>query len=143
MPPVKSEAGDTLSQISLKQDAEDANREIIPSNTNGHLVVIGDADFISGQNASAPGNTTMLLNLVDWLSLDDNLISIRSRTLKDRTIESDLLKKESNAPNLIRLVNVVGMPLLVAIVGLLIFLNRREHVPVTVATNNKTENTGK
>jgi hypothetical protein len=35
------------------------------------------------------------------------------------------------------------MPLLVAIVGLLIFFNRREHVPVTVATNNKTENTGK
>jgi hypothetical protein len=35
------------------------------------------------------------------------------------------------------------MPLLVAIAGLLIFLNRREHVPVTVATNNKTENAGK
>ncbi len=143
VPPVKSETGDTLSQISLKQDASDANREIIPSNTNGHLVVIGDADFISGQNASAPGNITLLMNLVDWLSLDDNLISIRSRTLKDRTIESDLLKKESKAPNFIRLVNVVGMPLLVAIAGLLIFLNRREHVPVTVATNNKTENTGK
>jgi ABC-type uncharacterized transport system involved in gliding motility auxiliary subunit len=106
-------------------------------------VVIGDADFISGQNAPTPGNIPLLLNLVDWLSLDDNLISIRSRTLKDRTIESDLLKKDSKAPNIIRLINVIGMPLLVAIAGLLIFLNRREHVPVTVATNNKTENAGK
>ncbi len=142
IPPV-NEANDTLSQISLQQNANDANREIIPSNTNGHLVVIGDADFISGQNAPTPGNIPLLLNLVDWLSLDDNLISIRSRTLKDRTIESDLLKKDSKAPNIIRLINVIGMPLLVAIAGLLIFLNRREHVPVTVATNNKTENAGK
>ncbi len=140
VPSVNSDAGDTLSQI---KPAQDANREIVPSSTNGHLVVIGDADFVSGQNASAPGNVAMLLNLVDWLSLDDNLISIRSRSLKDRTIESDLLKNDSKAPNIIRLINVVGMPLLVAIAGLLIFINRREHIPVTVATNNKSENTSK
>lgn len=143
IPSVNSDANDTLSQINLKEPANDAGRQIIPSNANGHLIVIGDADFVSGQNAGAPGNIAMLMNMVDWLSLDDNLISIRSRALTDRTIDSDLLKKESKAPNIIRLINVVGMPLLVAIIGLVIFINRREHLPVTVATNNKSENTSK
>ncbi len=85
----------------------------------------------------------MLLNLVDWLSLDDNLISIRSRSLKDRAIETDILKQGSNIPNIIRLINVVGMPLLVAIGGIIVFIRRREHIPVTVAANTKTESAGK
>lgn len=143
VPPVKEATNDTLSQIQLNQPAEDLNREVKPSNTNGHLIVVGDQDFISGQNAGQPSNVAMLLNMVDWLSLDDNLISIRSRSITDRTIESDLLKKDSKAPNFIRLVNIVGMPLVVVVIGLVIFFNRREKFPVTVSSNNKSENTSK
>lgn len=143
VPSAKESTGDTLSQINLQPSTEDTNREILPSNTNGHLVVIGDADFVSGQNAGQSANVTMLLNLVDWLSLDDNLISVRSRAIKDRTIESDLLKQDSKAPNIIRLINIIGMPLMVVVIGLLIFVNRRENVPATETSNNKTENASK
>lgn len=143
VPPVGGAAtGDSLSQI--KPNAADEGRKIIETNPKGHLVVIGNSGFVSGQNA-APQNVMMLVNLVDWLTQDDNLISIRTRSVKDRTIEADLLKKGSATPNIVRFVNIITMPLLVIIAGLLIFFRRRDQikaVPSTspaVATGNKTE----
>ena len=135
--PPANDAGDTLSQIALKPGSQDDNRQVVSSNKNGNLVVIGDGDFVSGQNA-IHGNMAMLLNLVDWLSLDDNLISIRTRSLKDRTIETDLLKEDSTVdPNTIRLVNIVVVPLLVVVFGLVVFIKRKE--PVTVESQEKAE----
>ena len=143
VPPVKEpETEDALSKISLQSDPSDANRQITPANTDGHLVVVGDADFVAGQNATQP-NVAMLLNVVDWLSLDNNLIAIRTRALKDRTIETDLLKDGSSKPNLIRLVNILAMPLLVIIIGLVIFMKRREPVAVAVVPQEKTEDKNK
>ncbi|MBD3314810.1 MAG: hypothetical protein GF344_03410, partial [Chitinivibrionales bacterium] len=122
VPPVK-EKSDTLATPELKP--EDANRRVVESNTGRHLVVAGDSDFLSAQNA-APGNIAWLLNVVDWLSLDENLISIRSRTLVDRTIESDRLGEGSSGKNMIRLANILIMPALVIIIGMAIFFIRRE-----------------
>jgi len=134
--PSVNDADDTLSQIKLQPSPQDANRQIAPGNKGGNLVVIGDGDFVSGQNA-IQGNLAMLLNLVDWMSLDNNLIAIRTRSLKDRTIEADLLKENSSKPNMIRIANILVMPLLVIIVGLVIFIRRKE--PVVVVSQEKTE----
>ncbi len=144
IPPVHSPATDdtTLNKINLQPSGEDAGRQVVTSNINGHLVVIGDADFVAGQNANQTANMALIQNTVDWLSLDDNLISVRTRAIKDRTIEADLLKADSSRPLVIRLVNIVGMPLLVIIIGMIIFINRKETVPV-ISSTRKTENTGK
>lgn len=126
IPPVKEPGiNDTgaLSQISLS-DA-DKNRTIVPSNSGRHLIVAGDADFLSEQNA-APGNVAFILNAVDWLSLDENLIGIRSRSLVDRTIQNDQLKGGSALPNIIRIINIILMPVVLVIIGLILFLRRRE-----------------
>ncbi len=72
--------GDTLSKINLSTPP-DINRKTVASNAKGRLVVIGDADFVAGQNATQQ-NIAMLANLVDWFSLDNNLISIRTRAIK-------------------------------------------------------------
>ena len=136
--PSKAAENDTISQINLQPKTDDS--DIIAETSNGHLVVFGDADFAGGQNATQE-NVMMLVNTVDWLTLDDNLISIRTRAIKDRTIETDLLKEGSSKPNIIRLVNIVVMPLLAIIFGLVIFLKRREPVTVTPAT--KTEDKSK
>ena len=128
IPPVHEPApNDTISQINLTPDTADAGREIIPSNTNGHLVVVGDADFVTGQNAT-PNNVALMLNLVDWLSLDNNLIAIRTRSIKDRTMNADLLQEGSAKPNVIRWINILLMPIILIIVGIIIYLNRREAV---------------
>lgn len=130
--------GDILGKINLSTPP-DANRNTISSNQKGRLVVIGDADFVAGQNASQQ-NIAMLANIVDWFSLDDNLISIRTRAIKDRTINSDMLASNSAKPNIIKIINLAIMPVAVIFIGLIIFLRRREVVPVqTTVTTDKQE----
>ena len=129
IPPVNQQppVGDTLSKINLQSNPDDAGRSIVNANPQGHLVVVGNSDFVAAQNA-APQNLLLAVNIVDWLSQDENLISIRSRMAKDRTIDADQLKKSSSMPTIVRAVNVVLMPILVIIIGILIFVRRREHV---------------
>lgn len=125
VPPVKDPVpGDTMSQVDIGS-GNDASREVAPSTGEGHLVVVGDADLINGQNAT-PNNVSLVLNLVDWLSLDNNLIAIRTRAIKDRTMNADLLQEGSSKPNMIRLVNIILMPVILIIIGLVIYLRRRE-----------------
>jgi gliding-associated putative ABC transporter substrate-binding component GldG len=125
VPPVhEPEPGDTGALAGINLDGKDLSREIVAINSGRHLVVAGDADFISDQNASA-SNLSLILNLTDWLTLDNNLIGIRSRTLVDRTIQNDQLQKGSNLPNFIRFLNILLMPIALIIVGLVIFMVRR------------------
>lgn len=114
----------------MNASTDDANRSVVASNTKGHLVVIGNSGFVSAQNG-APQNIMMMVNLVDWLSQDENLIGVRTRMVKDRSINTDLLKKGSSTPGLVRIFNIIIMPLLVIIAGLVIFVRRREHIAVT------------
>jgi ABC-2 type transport system permease protein len=128
IPPVsQGPAGDSPSGLETQPRPEDANRTILQSNTNGHLVVVGCDNFVASQNAT-PANIMMAMNLADWLTQDENLIAVRTRTMKDRTIEADLLKKGSATPNIVRIVNIVTMPLLVIIAGIFIFLRRRKNM---------------
>jgi ABC-2 type transport system permease protein len=62
----------------------DGGRAVIPSNDDGHLIVIANASFVTGQNAT-PGNLSMVTNLVDWLSQDKGIISLRTRAVKKTT----------------------------------------------------------
>lgn len=132
VPPLRDPVpGDTMSQINM--GAADASRQVVSSTDNGHLVVIGDADCITGQNAT-PQNISLVLNLVDWLSLDNNLIAIRTRAIKDRTMNANLLQEGSSKPAIIRLVNILIMPVILVVVGLVIYFRRREVIPVASAT---------
>lgn len=121
VPPVQSSISDTSAVLK----PEDAERPITPKVENGRLLVVGDSDFLSKQNAT-PGNLAFLLNVVDWLSLDESLISVRSRNTVDRTIRQDQLEEGSSLPTLIRFINIFLMPAIVVIIGLVIFWKRRE-----------------
>ncbi|MBD3391630.1 MAG: hypothetical protein GF418_06235 [Chitinivibrionales bacterium] len=131
-----SDSADALGGIKLSE--ADRDRTIVPSNSGGHLVVAGDSDFLSAQNA-APDNITFLLNVVDWLSLDENLIGIRSRALVDRTITDDRLEKGSAFPNLIRFANIFTMPVILIIIGLVLFFRRRGAVDKPAAAKPASE----
>jgi gliding-associated putative ABC transporter substrate-binding component GldG len=140
VPPVKEPpagASDSLKQIMLSASTADQSRTIVARNKGRHLVLIGDSDFLTGQFAM-PGNVTLLLNIADWLSTDENLITIRSRTMVDRTISKDNLKEGSSKSNVVRFINILLMPLLVVLTGLFIFFKRREASAAPVSTE-KTE----
>jgi hypothetical protein len=114
---------DSLSKISLNK--EDNNRDIVTGNKGRHLVVAANAEFLTSK-FGMPGNIAWIQNVVDWLSSDDNLIDIRTRTMTDRSIRKDELKEGSSSTNLIRYTNLLLMPLLVILAGLFIFFKRRE-----------------
>jgi ABC-type uncharacterized transport system involved in gliding motility auxiliary subunit len=51
------------------------------------VVAIGDSDFVVNQYLRvAPGNTDLFVNTVNWLSQQENLISIRPTDPKDRRV---------------------------------------------------------
>jgi ABC-type uncharacterized transport system involved in gliding motility auxiliary subunit/ABC-type transport system involved in multi-copper enzyme maturation permease subunit len=92
------------------------------STSAGRVIVIGDDDFADDRSArGAPENVALALNAVDWLAQDEALISIRA---KDR--RPPQLVFTSNATRQgVKYANVVGVPLLVALAGLIRLTRRR------------------
>lgn len=66
-----------------RDDAED-DAEDEPAETR--LVVIGDSDFASNGFLGIQGNADLALNVVNWLTQQENLIAIRPREPEDRRI---------------------------------------------------------
>jgi ABC-type uncharacterized transport system involved in gliding motility auxiliary subunit len=93
-----------------------------PGATGGRMVVVDDGTFLEGQFVqSDQQNLVFVANAVDWLAQDESLIRIRS---KDRTpptlvFESDL------GQSMLKWGNLVGMPLLFVLVGVLWVSGRR------------------
>ncbi|HEX7511008.1 MAG TPA: Gldg family protein, partial [Chitinivibrionales bacterium] len=123
VPPVNE--ADTAKKDSLAK-SPDMSREIVASGNGRHLVVAGSSTFLTAQFGGIPGNVAWLQNIVDWLSSDDNLIGIRTRTMVDRSIRKDELKEGGATATVVRLINLLLMPVLVVAAGLFIFLRRRE-----------------
>ena len=65
----------------------DVQPEEPPEAPEGRLVIVGDSDFIGNNLALAPlGNADLFLNMVNWLTEDEDLIAIRPRAAEDRRI---------------------------------------------------------
>ena len=83
----------------------------------------GNARFITDNFITQfDGNRAFLLNAIDWCTADDALMGIRARESGDSTlyVMSDTMKTA------VRMGNMLAMPLLVAMLGLvLLYLRRR------------------
>lgn len=51
------------------------------------VVIIGDSDFIANGYIGHGANFALALNIFNWLSEDDKLISITHQAIADQTIE--------------------------------------------------------
>ncbi|MCL2844572.1 MAG: GldG family protein [Chitinivibrionia bacterium] len=102
-------------------------RELLLYTTRGTAIIIGNADFLSAE-VGTPQNLPLLMNLVDWLTLDDDLITVRSRNMIDRSLQQFNMMGGANFNNatLIRVLNIVLMPLIIVIVGLALFIKRKK-----------------
>jgi ABC-type uncharacterized transport system involved in gliding motility auxiliary subunit len=88
----------------------------------GRVVVVGSSDFASDRFARrAPDNLALALNAVDWLAQDEALIGIRS---KDRRPPALVYPSEA-ARDAVKYANLIGVPALVALAGVLRLLRRR------------------
>ncbi|MFH1068446.1 MAG: Gldg family protein [Candidatus Glassbacteria bacterium] len=86
------------------------------------LILVGSSSFVQNQFLY-PGNLEFVLNAIDFLTIGDRLISIRTRPTTDRPLKD--LSPEMK--NFMRIVNIVGLPVFVILFGAMRFyLKRRD-----------------
>jgi len=90
--------------------------------TSGRMIVVGDATFAESQFIqSNPGNLAFLANAIDWLAQDELLMGIRA---KNRAPPS-LVFTSDFGKSALKWGNLVGLPLLFALFGLVRITGRR------------------
>jgi len=89
-------------------------------NNPGRFVVIGSSGFLTNSMLGFQQNRDLTLNAINWLSSDEDLISIRPKETEDRR-----LNVTQRQMNLFLYFDLIAIPLLIIIGGVAIFLKRR------------------
>jgi ABC-type uncharacterized transport system involved in gliding motility auxiliary subunit len=90
------------------------------ANNPGRFVVIGSSGFIANAMITFQGNRDLALNAVNWLSSDEDLISIRPKAPEDRR-----LNVNQRQMNLFLYFDLIAIPLFIIVGGVTVFLKRR------------------
>jgi ABC-type uncharacterized transport system involved in gliding motility auxiliary subunit len=87
----------------------------------GRVVVVGSSDWMSNFILSAPiANRDLALNMMNWLTSDEDLISIRPKEPEDRR-----LNITGNGVRVLFFTSVIGLPLIVILSGVSVWWKRR------------------
>jgi ABC-type uncharacterized transport system involved in gliding motility auxiliary subunit len=94
------------------------------STTKARLVVIGDSDFATNAASALGANANLLVNSIDWATADETLINVTPRTPTQLTLSLT----STLTINAIFVVVVILMPLIVLVMGGVVWFQRRRHV---------------
>lgn len=87
----------------------------------GRVVITGSSDWMSNFILSAPiANRDLALNMANWLTSDEDLISIRPKEPEDRR-----LNITGTGVRVLFLTSVIGLPLIVILAGVSVWWKRR------------------
>lgn len=86
----------------------------------GRFVVVGSAGWIQNSMAGVAGNPDLFLNMMNWLSSDEDLISIRPKDPEDRR-----LTISGSQMTMIKTVSQFLIPLMVIFAGVGVWWKRR------------------
>ena len=89
-------------------------------NNQGRFVVVGNSTWASNSFLRFNGNRNLLLNMLNWLSSDEDLISIRPKEPEDRRIS--LTRAQFLT---LRSVSQFLLPLIVVVAGVMVWFRRR------------------
>jgi ABC-type uncharacterized transport system involved in gliding motility auxiliary subunit len=95
--------------------------EIITESPETRMVVVSDGHLAQDAYASDPSNISFILNIVDWLALDEGLIQIRTRDVTTRP----LAEVGEGAKTTIKYANMLGPASLVILIGVVRWQIRR------------------
>ena len=109
-----------------KPESADQSAFVSESKEETSVIVIPCSGFITNQ-LLYPGNTELMLNLVDYLTIGDKLISIRTRPVSSRPIK----EISPEMKNMLRIMNIIGVPLLIILFGVGRFYLRRRDKSIT------------
>jgi gliding motility-associatede transport system auxiliary component len=88
--------------------------------SQGRFVVIGGSTWAANRFINFNGNSDLALNAVDWLSSDEDLISIRPKPREDRRITMTRAQM-----TLVRATSQFALPLFVLVAGVAVWWKRR------------------
>lgn len=110
--------GVNLTRDQVKKDAKDGQKS---AGKQQRVIVTGDGDFLSNQYLGNVGNLDLGVNMVSWLSADEDFLDIPVKTAPDTSLQ--LSQAESS---LIGFGFLFGLPALLLAGGLSIWLRRRK-----------------
>lgn len=97
-------------------------RTVIKESPDTKIIVVGNSRFIEDNFITQfDGNRAFFLNAIDWMTIGDALIGIRSR----ESGESPLHVLSDQAKAVVRFVNLFAVPVLLVLFGLVQFSLRR------------------
>lgn len=101
-------------------DPIDSSENFIKDSNKGKLIVLGSSDLLTDSIISNqyPSNALLIQNCLDYLSDREDYTQMRSKGVFHRPMEDTT----SLQRNFIKYFNIVGLPLLVAVAGLLVYL---------------------
>ena len=111
---VAFDEADTLGPINLVTALENTA-------TGARVVVVGDSDFASDTYIDAYGNRDLSVSIVDWASANENLINLTTAEATTRV----LVAPTKAVQLLIIGVGLVGLPLLIAAIGIIVAIRRK------------------
>lgn len=120
----------TLTQSgTANPDEEDAQGNLVlgasaeNGNSGARIVVFGDADFVNNANLVWGGNSLLFSNSLNWLADDEVTIDLAPR---------ETIERQVNIPDqqlrLMRFVSTWFGPILMALIGLVVWSSRRQRV---------------
>lgn len=112
----KSETGESEDRVERTASSLQSEK------SKTRLVVTGDADFASNDLFNRTGGGDLFLNAVNWLTAEEDLISIRAKPPEERYIRS----LSGTEERLVALTSIFAMPVCVFILGVVVWLLRRE-----------------
>jgi ABC-type uncharacterized transport system involved in gliding motility auxiliary subunit len=89
-------------------------------NSQGRFVVTGSSSWAANRFLGFNGNSDLALNTVNWLSSDEDMISIRPKQQEDRRITMTRAQL-----NMVRATSQFVLPLLVVFIGTMVWWKRR------------------
>jgi ABC-type uncharacterized transport system involved in gliding motility auxiliary subunit len=89
-------------------------------NNQGRFVVVGNSRWAANTFLRFNGNRNLLLNMLNWLSSDEDLISIRPKEPEDRRITLSRAQFQ-----MVRGVSQFLLPLIVMVGGIMVWWRRR------------------
>jgi len=104
-------------------DFQSVNADFIDQTDSSRLAVVSDADLLTnGFLARFEGNLVFVQNLIDGLTLDQDLAAIRSKSVTERPIA----ELDNTSRQLVKYGNVVGVPVLVILFAIFKFIWRKK-----------------
>ena len=85
------------------------------------VIIIGDGDFLSNAYVNNSGNLALGNRLINWLSGDENFITILNSIIADEKLELSMLTAA-----IIAITFIIILPLLFIITGLIIWRHRKK-----------------